>query len=179
MALQPEEIHKLVSSFHDRAKGQRRQSQGAVALMILVVALAFGVFIYAPKITGSANSPAASLSQDNAVLVQYYHYLAENENSRMIAVLAVRVSVTVTLLFFIQILWSLYRYYTRLAGYYSARADSLLLILSQLHKEDGLPTVSELIQLFSPSLNFGKTPSPPEAAVDLARTLLKSAKVRG
>src|SRR4029077_16715686 len=162
MALEPAEIHNLVNSFHNRATGQTRQSQGTIGVMILVVTLAFGVFFYAPKITGSANSPAASLSKDNAVLVQYYPYLAENENSRMIAVLAVRVSVTVTLLFFIQILWSLYRYYTRLAGYYSARADGLLLILSHLHKDDGLPAVSELIQLFSPSLDFGKTTSPQE-----------------
>jgi hypothetical protein len=148
----------------------------AVAILVLVGALAFGVFFYAPKITGFANPPAASLSNDNTVLVEYYRYVGRNEFSRMIAVLAVRVTVTVTLLFFIQILWSLYRYYSRLAVYYLARADCLLLVISHLHKDDGLPTVDDLVQLFSPTFDFGKATSPTEATVDLARMLLESNK---
>jgi hypothetical protein len=176
MAFEPDEIRKLVSSFRERANGQRRQSQVVIAILILVVALAFGVFFYASKITGFVNPPAASVSNDNTVLIEYYKYVGRNEFSRMIAVLAVRVTVTVTLLFFIQILWSSYRYYTRLAVYYSARADCLLLVISHLHKDDGLPSVDDLIQLFSPTFEFGKATSPTEATVDLARILLESSK---
>jgi hypothetical protein len=176
MAFEPDEIRNLVRSFRERANSQRRQSQLVVVILVLVLALAFSVFFYASKITGFANPPAASVSNDNTVLVEYYRYVGRNEFSRMIAVLAVRVTVTVTLLFFIQILWSLYRYYSRLAVYYSARADSLLLVISHLHRDDGLPNVDDLIQLFSPTFDFGKATPPTEAAVDLARLLLESSK---
>jgi hypothetical protein len=176
MAFEPDELRELASSFRERAKGQIGQSRLVAVILILVLALALSVFFYAPRITGTAIPPAASLSNDNTVLVEYYRYVGRNEFSRMIAVLAVRVTVTVTLLFFIQILWSLYRYYTRLAVYYSARADCLLLVISHLHRDDGLPTVDDLAQLFSPGFDFSKATSPTEATVDLARILLESSK---
>lgn len=176
MAFEPDEIRKLVSLYIDRAKSQRRQAEIVLVILIVVLALAFSVFFYAPKITGFVTPPAASISNDNTVLVEYYQYVGRNEFSRMIAVLAVRVTVTVTLLFFIQILWSSYRYYMRLAAFYSARADCLLLIISHLHRDDGLPTVDDLIRLFSPSFDFGKATSPTESAADVARILLESSK---
>jgi hypothetical protein len=177
MAFEPEEIRSLSISFRERAHLQVKQSRLVALILLLIFSLAFGVFLYAPKITGSASPPAASLSNDNTVLIEYYRYIGRNELSRMIAVLAVRVAVTVTLLFFVQILWSLYRYYMRLAVYYSARADCLLLIVSHLHRDDGLPTVDDLAHLFLPSLDFSKATSPTEAAVDLARVLVESGKL--
>jgi hypothetical protein len=176
MAFEPEEIRKLASSFRERANNQIKQSRLVAIILLLVSALAFGVFFYAPRITGTATPPAASLSNDNTVLIEYYRYVGRNEFSRMIAILAVRVAVTVTLLFFIQILWSLYRYYMRLAGYYSARADCLVLVVSHLHRDDGLPTVDDLAQLVSPAFDFSKATSPTEATVDLARILVEASK---
>jgi hypothetical protein len=174
MIFEADEIRKVVASFNVRASAQKRQSHVIVAVLTLVVLLAFGVFFFAPRLTGFVDRPAAPVSNDNTVLIEYYKYVGRNELSHMIAVLAVRVTVTVTLLFFIQILWSLYRYYSRLSVYYSARADCLLLIISHLHKEDGLPTVGDLIRLFSPSLDFGKATSPADAAVDLAGAIVRT-----
>lgn len=176
MAFESEEIRGLATSFMDRSNGQVRQSRFVALILVLVVALAFGVFLFAPRITGTPTPPAGSLSNDNTVLIEYYRYVGRNELSRTVAILGVRVAVTVTLLFFVQILWSLYRYYTKLAVYYSARADCLLLVLSHLYREDALPSVGDLAQLFFPTFEFGKATSPAEATVDLARVLLETSK---
>jgi hypothetical protein len=176
MTFEPEEVRKLADSLRLRAQSQHKQSRMVVAILVLVVVFAFSVFFFAPRITGFINTPASSVSNDNTVLVEYYQYVGRNEFSRMIAVLAVRVTITVTLLFFIQILWSLYRYYTHLAVYYTSRADCLFLIICHLYKDDGLPGVSDLVTLFSPSFEFGKATSPTDAAIDLARTLVELKK---
>jgi hypothetical protein len=176
MAFEPDEIRKLVTLYLDRAKSQKRQSEIVVIILVIVLGLALGVFFYAPKITGFVSPPAPSISNDNTVLVEYYQYVGRNEFSRMTAVLAVRISVTIMLLFIIQILWSSYRYYARLAAFYSARADCLLLIISHLHRDDGLPSVDDLIRLFSPTFDFGKATSPTETTVDVARMLLDASK---
>lgn len=175
MAFNEAPIDELLRDFEERARTQRRFGQRVLWVILGLVFLSITVFYYAPIIAGAESSNPNPLSTDNSVLVEHYKYIAKKELSHIGMTLAIRVSLVVTLLFFIQILWGLYRYYMRLSTYYGSRADGLRLVLSHLHRPDGLPNVGELIGLFSPSVDFGRSPaSTPQAAVALAKTLIES-----
>ena len=83
---------------------------------------------------------------------------------------ATRVVVILITLFLVQILVSLYRYNTRLAGYYDARADALLL----LHAEEGIVQrmpFAELMAALSPDgVDFGRAP---KTSLDHAMAMAK------
>ena len=75
---------------------------------------------------------------------------------------AIRAGVIVLILFLVQILVHLSRYNTRLAAYYNARADVLLLIGNRRWDFVALTVaeVRELMDAFSPdTLDFGKSPA--------------------
>ena len=87
----------------------------------------------------------------------------------MASAIITRIGSALLLIFLVQILVTLYRYNTRLASYYDARADALELV------GDGDENVLEQISnIFSPeSLDYGKTPvSPAQHAVDLAKEII-------
>lgn len=171
-------LRGLAASFEERGAAQVRRAQITMVVLCAVLGLAVGAVFYAPLIAGYVTPPESPVTHDNTVLIEYYKYLAQHESSRMIAVLAVRAAITITLLFFVQILWTQFRYGVRLAVYYSARADCLLLVVSHMYRDDGLPSVDDLILLFSPTFDFGRTRTPTESAVDLARVLLTSNKLK-
>ena len=87
---------------------------------------------------------------------------------------AIRAGIIVLILFLVQILVHLSRYNTRLAGFYSARADVLLLIGEKQWVKER-PTVAEVLEMmdaFSPDrLDFGKAPA---TAVDRIANLARS-----
>ena len=84
----------------------------------------------------------------------------------------IRLGIIVLLLFFVQVLVGLNRYNTRLAAFYLAQADTLLL-LSDGTDPVPLDAAERLIQALSPDqLDFGRTPKAvAQHAVDLARAL--------
>ena len=86
---------------------------------------------------------------------------------------AIRAGIIVLILFLVQILVHLSRYNTRLAGFYSARAD-VLLLSGNRRWDAGDLTVSDVRQLmdaFSPDvLDFGKSPA---TAVDRIANLAR------
>ena len=77
----------------------------------------------------------------------------------------IRVAILALLAFLLQLLVNLYRYNMRLAAYYSARADALVLSFSERHD------LWRLIDAFSPdSLDFGRAPkSPTQQIADVVR----------
>ena len=87
----------------------------------------------------------------------------------------IRLGIVVLLLFLVQVLVGLNRYNTRLAAFYLARADTLLL-LSNATDPIPLDAVERLTQTLSPDqLDFGRTPKAvAQHAVDLARSLSTS-----
>jgi prefoldin subunit 5 len=88
-----------------------------------------------------------------------------------ISAIATRIGTIILILFLVQILVPLYRYNTRLATYYEARADALLLV--DLGQESNL---EKLVSLLSPdTLDFSKAPATPtQQAVDWAKEILSS-----
>ena len=85
----------------------------------------------------------------------------------------IRVAAVLLIVFLVQTFITIFRYMTRLAGYYQARIDALQLA-------GGLDiTITDLQRIttvFSPeTYDFGKLPrTPTEQAVDLARTIIAS-----
>jgi hypothetical protein len=85
------------------------------------------------------------------------------------SLLSTKIGSAVTLLFLVQILVTLYRYNTRLASFYDARADALQ--ICGLGANDNLTSVTKL--LGADILEFGKTPSSPFThAMRLAKDIL-------
>ena len=88
---------------------------------------------------------------------------------------AIRAGIIVLILFLVQILVHLSRYNTRLAGFYGARADVLLLIGEKQWVKER-PTVAEVLEMmdaFSPDrLDFGKAPATAVSRIaNLARSV--------
>ena len=75
--------------------------------------------------------------------------------------------------FFVGLLVSLYRYNLRLAAFYRARADALLLLSHNLIA--GVKTLrgfEAFDRIFTPKLDFGKTPQTPATGlIDLVRAI--------
>ena len=88
--------------------------------------------------------------------------------------MVIRIAILALLAFLLQLLVSLYRYDTRLASYYDARADALILAPSD-------EALVQLIPMFSPdTLTFGPQPKFAfEHVLDLARTLSRQPGPRG
>ena len=86
----------------------------------------------------------------------------------------IRVTTILLIAFLVQILVSLYRYNTRLAGYYDARADAVLMTRFAGAEFD------KLVDLLSPDrFDFGRQPrSPASNAVELAREILRPGRPR-
>ncbi len=87
---------------------------------------------------------------------------------------ATRVAVILITLFLVQILVSLYRYNTRLAGYYDARADALLLLHAEESNVKGMP-FGELTAALSPdAVDFGRTAKTSvDHAVEMAKEVMR------
>jgi photosystem II stability/assembly factor-like uncharacterized protein len=85
-----------------------------------------------------------------------------------------RVTTILLIAFLVQILVSLYRYNTRLASYYDARADAVLMTQFAGTEFDNL------VELLSPDrFDFGRQPrSPMGNAVELAREILRTGRTR-
>jgi hypothetical protein len=96
-----------------------------------------------------------------------------NQTSFLISTVTTRVGIVVLLLFLVQILVPLYRYNTKLAGFYDARADALELVDND--NSDGL---DRLVTILSPdTLDFGKAPATPtQQALDAAKEVIASQK---
>ena len=94
---------------------------------------------------------------------------------QLISVLTTRIGSVLLLLFLVQILVTLYRYSARLAAYYDARADAL--VLAPSFQSLSFP---DLVSCFSPErLDFGRTPNTPlQHAIELAKEL-STVKNRG
>jgi len=90
---------------------------------------------------------------------------------------SIRIGILVSVLFLVQILVSLSRYNTRLAGFYSARADALAILVPNSSFRDSIDmeTMERLTQLLSPDwLDFGKNPT--SAAMQAVETLRSRVK---
>ena len=89
---------------------------------------------------------------------------------------SIRIGILVSLLFLVQILVSLSRYNIRLAGFYSARADALAILMprSQNKYSIDMETMERLTQVLSPdTLDFGKSPrTATMQAMEMARGLV-------
>ncbi len=88
-----------------------------------------------------------------------------------------RVTVIVLIVFLVQILVNLFRYGTRLAAFYEARADAL--DLADIHGYKPNPAeFHQLVTAFAPdNLDFGKSPrSPVDQAVEITRNLAATAR---
>jgi hypothetical protein len=94
----------------------------------------------------------------------------------LISTIATRVGAVLLLVFLIQILVTLYRYNTRLAAYYEARADALeLSIASDGHLNVDMFEATAVI-LSADRIDFGREPkSPVENGVELAKAVLSAA----
>ena len=80
--------------------------------------------------------------------------------------MVIRIAILALLAFLLQLLVSLYRYDTRLASYYDARADAL--VLCDLGDEN----LAAIVPLFSPdALTFGARP---KFAIDQVLDLAKA-----
>ncbi len=86
----------------------------------------------------------------------------------------IRITTILLIAFLVQILTGLYRYNTRLAGYYDARADAAMVV------EFAGMRFDKLVELLSPDhLAFGRQPkSPADNAVEVGREILRSARAR-
>ncbi len=90
-----------------------------------------------------------------------------------------RIGVIVLMIFLVQILVNLFRYSTRLAAFYNARADVLELAIID-GRQMGVSELAEFIRAMSPdNLDFGKpVRSPVDQAVEISRNLAASSKTR-
>lgn len=81
--------------------------------------------------------------------------------------LATRIGAILILIFLVQILIRLYRYDTRLAAYYDARANAI-----ELHMHDTTLPFDKIINLLSPDLyDIGSPKSPSESLINLYQRL--------
>jgi hypothetical protein len=88
------------------------------------------------------------------------------ETARLVQTSITRFGTLATISFLVGILISLYRYNVRLAGYYQARADALVLMSTSL-KSVRFPTLSATL---TAQLDFGKAPRAPTGEmIDLVR----------
>ncbi len=93
-----------------------------------------------------------------------------------------RLAVLGLLIYLVQIFVNLHRYYTKLASFYRARSDSLVLVQAagtDLKDVTSVP-FSDLTRALSPEdLDFGKTPkSPIQDAVEIAKELVRFEKAK-
>ncbi len=91
-----------------------------------------------------------------------------------------RVAVIALLIYLVQIMVNLYRYTTRLAAFYQARGDALLLAdtVGDSKGDQARLPLDELVKALSPdNLDFGKSPAPPtQQLVDFLRDAAKAAR---
>jgi hypothetical protein len=106
--------------------------------------------------------------------------LPGSSTSRTISTVATRVGALVLVIFLVQVLVPLYRYSTRLAGFYSSRADALLLLhgtASKVTTEHG-DWLRDLSAVLAPeSVDFGKSPRTP--LTEVASVVKEAAKKVG
>jgi hypothetical protein len=145
----------MVRLFRHRAKRLRFQALGVLAVMLFV--LSFGAYVFL-----SAGAITRSDIQDRERQPDAAFLIATNIN---------RFGTMFIVLFLTGLLMTLFRYNIRLAGYYDARADALLLLTARL--DEG--AISKILTLLSPeSYDFGKIPkSPAEHAVELAKEVVR------
>jgi len=92
----------------------------------------------------------------------------ESEPFQRISRIVTRVAVIVLLIYLVQIMVNLFRYNTRLAAFYQARADAIeLLAISNVSLGTSLnATIAEIAAALSPdNVDFGKAPTPPSQQV--------------
>jgi hypothetical protein len=96
----------------------------------------------------------------------------------LISAIATRLGSIILLLFLVKILVPLYRYNTKLAFYYDARADAL--VLMEIHTNEGKDgsALERITAIFSPDdIDFTSPPeSPAEQAIELAKHILSADK---
>lgn len=114
-----------------------------------------------------------------AVTANILKTLQENPPNRqqqlyyLISIVTTKVGIIVLLLFLVQILVPLYRYFTRLSFFYDSRADILELV-----GETSEFDLEKLLSIFSPeTINFGKEPVPiTQHAVEAVKNIISSQK---
>jgi hypothetical protein len=101
-------------------------------------------------------------------------------NQRLVSELSTRVGSVMILLFLVQILVTMYRYNTRIASYYDARADALDLVAETLSLDPNLKIEDwgKLVAQISPdNVDFGKMPKTPASEIiESIRDLTSTAK---
>ena len=118
---------------------------------------------------------------DNLNAVKSNHDQGASNWSEFARETTVRVTVVILIIFLVQILVNLFRYGTRLAAFYEARADALRIVLpknSEDPSEIEVDKYCQLIGVMAPdSLDFGKSPkSPVDSAVEIARQIVSARK---
>lgn len=90
----------------------------------------------------------------------------------IISIATTRIGIVILLLFLVQILVPLFRYYARLAAFFDSRAD--VLVLAGSNYDD----LEKLINALSTeNIDFGKLPVPPtQSAYELAKEVISSQK---
>lgn len=88
----------------------------------------------------------------------------------LISTATTRLGIVVLLLFLVQILVPLYRYNTKLAAFYDARADALNLV------SDDPSGFEQIVNILSPdTVDFGKSPAAPtQQAFEFAKEVVTS-----
>ena len=99
--------------------------------------------------------------------------------SVLVSAATLRIGITVLLVFLVQILVGVYRYALRLAAFYDARADALLLLRKDATVEVKIAEASKLLS--AEKVSFGPEPKTPiengmDALKDLAEILGKFQK---
>ncbi|MEM9450282.1 MAG: sialidase family protein [Cyanobacteria bacterium P01_E01_bin.6] len=119
-----------------------------------------------------------SLRENRDAIVKAWN---ESQPWQRISRIATRVAVIVLLIYLVQIMVNLFRYNTRLAAFYQARADAIdLLGVSNISLGTALNlTIADIATALSPdSVDFGKAPTPPsQQAIEIFRDVTKSARV--
>ena len=130
--------------------------------------------------TDAVKTAATEIRQSLDSIEKHLLSLTTGDRTRqMISAIATRVGAILLIVFLVQILVSLYRYNTRSAAYYDARADALELSLD----EQGILQLERLELLSSiitpERIDFGREPkSPTEAGLEFAKVLMTSRNER-
>jgi hypothetical protein len=149
--------------------------QSYLSLLLIFAAIAGGVYL----ISAVAELVRTDLAGPLGTSIPTFEHelqerIAKDPGLRTTVVLtsfATRITVSLLILFLVQILVSLYRYTSRLALYFDARADALAIAGSELN-------YLETVKILSPdAIDFGKHPKvPTEHVTDIAKAIIAAAK---
>jgi hypothetical protein len=128
----------------------------------------------APSAVEEFKATATALqTSDKAIAVELAAMKSQDQTRHLISTIATRVGAVLILVFLVQILITLYKYNTRLANYYEARADAIELSIDE--QGNILDTqLSRLLAVLAPdSITFEKDPeAPSQQAIEIVKSVL-------